>query len=193
MPTRRSRSRRTEAARKRRVGGRGSSARRVGSARAAPRSRSAEIARLLSLVDRAWSGPAWHGPAVLDALRGLGPDEAEARPIDGAHSIGELLLHMARWKRAVTERLGGRPDVPSTAENFPSFAAPDLPRALAALRREHRRLRAAIARLDPGELEAPPAGGRAARYLQAHGIVHHDLWHAGQIVLLRRARETSLR
>lgn len=142
---------------------------------------------MVDLVDRAWAGYAWHGPSVLEALEGVTAADAEARPVPGAHTIGELVLHMARWKRAVAARLGGRPDAPSDAENFPEFRARDWKRALGELRRAHAAVRVAIARLAPERLEEPAVSGGTACFLQAHGIVHHDLWHAGQILVLRRA------
>ena len=124
---------------------------------------------------------------MLEALEGITAADAAARPVARAHTIGELVLHMARWKRAVASRLGGRPDVPSDAENFPDFRARDWKKAVTELRRAHAALRAAIARLGPERLEEPAVPGGTACFLQAHGIVHHDLWHAGQILVLKRA------
>lgn len=149
--------------------------------------RRTELERLVDLVDRAWAGYTWHGPSVLEALDGVTAAEAEARPVARSHTIGELVLHMARWKRAVATRLGGRPDSPTDAENFPEFRARDWRRALAELRRAHGAVRDAIARLTPERFEEPAVPGGTACFLQAHGIVHHDLWHAGQILVLRRA------
>lgn len=152
--------------------------------------RRTELERLVDLVDRAWAGHAWHGPGVLEALEGVTAADAAARPVAKSHTIGELVLHMARWKRAVATRLGGRPDSPSDAENFPAFRSRDWRRALAELRRAHAAVRAAITRLPEARLEEPAVPGGTACFLQAHGIVHHDLWHAGQILTLRRALES---
>jgi uncharacterized damage-inducible protein DinB len=185
MPTARSRSRPTDA----RV-------RRASPARPARRPypkralRRTELERLIDLVDRAWAGYAWHGSSVLEALDGVTAADAAARPIERSHTIGELVLHMARWKRAVATRLGGQPDAPGEAENFPEFRAREWRSALAGLRRAHEAVRAAISRLAPERLEEPAVPGGTACFLQAHGIVHHDLWHAGQILVLRRALES---
>ena len=199
MPTGRSRSRRTDAGARRRAEAprraRAAGARAVPvrpAKRPYPKTvlRRTELERLIDLVDRAWAGYAWHGPSVLEALSGVTAADAEARPVANAHTIGELVLHMARWKRAVATRLGGRPDVPTDAENFPPFRARDWRRALAELRHAHAAVRAAIARLEPERFEVPAVPGGTAGFLQAHGIVHHDLWHAGQILVLRRALES---
>jgi len=157
-----------------------------------PRTRPAatpELARLIEMLDRAWEGPSWHGPSVGEALKGVTAAAAAARPIAASHSIGELVLHMAVWKKAVRIRLGGRAWSPAEAENFPTFGARGWSRARAALRREHAALRAAFLRLDSARLAEPAVPGGSAVYLQAHGVIHHDLWHAGQILVLRRALE----
>ena len=46
---------------------------------------------------RTIGGPMWHGPAIRELLVDVGPREAAARPIASAHSIWELVLHMATW------------------------------------------------------------------------------------------------
>jgi len=150
-----------------------------------------EITRLLALFESAFEGPSWHGPSVREALKGVTASQAAARPIAHAHTIGELVLHMATWKRAVANRIAGRPYSPSAAENFPEFRARDWTRARSTLRREHRALRAVLSRLGTARLSRPAVPGGSAVYLQAHGVVHHDLWHAGQIMTLRRALETA--
>jgi uncharacterized damage-inducible protein DinB len=144
---------------------------------------------MLELLDRAWKGPSWHGPSVREALEGVTAAQAAARPIPQAHTIGELVFHMATWKRAVAKRLRGMPYAPDAAENFPPFSEADWERALEALATEHRALRAAVARLTPARWTQPAVKGGSHSYLQAHGMVHHDLWHAGQIMVLRRALE----
>ncbi len=148
-----------------------------------------ERARLLDLFDRAWEGPSWHGPSVREALEGVSAADAAARPPGCPHSIGELVLHMAAWKRAVARRLRGRAWSPSDAENFPAFRARDWVRARATLAREHLALRAAVRGLRPAGLARPATAGGSVKYLQAHGVIHHDLWHAGQVMVLRRILE----
>jgi uncharacterized damage-inducible protein DinB len=155
----------------------------------APAEAGGELTRLLDLLDRAWRGSAWHGPSVEEALKGVSPSHAAARPIPEAHTIGELVLHMATWKRAVRMRLDGQPYSPSDEENFPPFSAGDWAEALGALEREHEALREAFQRITTARLMQPAVPNGSLVYLQAHGVVHHDLWHAGQILVLRRAIE----
>src|SRR5690348_12583481 len=78
-----------------------------------------ENARLADQVRRAFEGEAWHGDSVLELLRDVNPRMAAAKPIPNAHSIWELLLHIAAWDRTVIRRAGGATVNLSDAENFP--------------------------------------------------------------------------
>ena len=148
---------------------------------------SSEIDPILDQLQRAFTAQAWHGPAVLEVLAGLHEEATRRRPIRSAHSILEIVFHMAAWKDIVRRRLDG--------ETFEVTPEMDWPRpeegaeawtgALSSLDRAHARLRESIARFDPARLEQPPAGGSSA-YVLMHGVIQHDLYHAGQIALLRK-------
>lgn len=138
-----------------------------------------EANRIATQLRRAVHGPAWHGPSVRDALRGVSPAIAAARPIPDAHSIWELVLHSTAWIGIVRRRIEGRPPRITRAVNFPRVGrttARDWTRATAGLRREAARLERTLRSIDD---ERVP-------YLAAHGIVQHTIYHAGQIVLLKK-------
>ena len=141
--------------------------------------------RLQGQLRRVLDGEAWDGPPLRLALAGL-PDAAwDARPIPGAHTIHELVLHLAVWLDAAARRAGGDVgDVPD-ADDFPPPGAPadahDRLDAAAA------RLDAVLAALDPSALDAPTPGRYWTAYETAQGTVEHVAYHTGQIVLLRRA------
>ena len=149
---------------------------------------SSEIDRILDQLNRAYTAQAWHGPAVLEVLDGIDAEAARRRPIRSAHTILEIVVHMAAWKDIVRRRLEGekfdvRPEMdwPVPGEGATAWAA-----ALESLGRAHAGLRESIARFDPLRLDQAPAGGSIA-YVLMHGIIQHDLYHAGQIALLRKA------
>jgi uncharacterized damage-inducible protein DinB len=149
---------------------------------------SSEIDRILDQMNRAYTAQAWHGPAVLEVLAGIDDATARRRPIRTAHSILELVTHMTAWKDIVRRRLEGekfdvRPEMdwPAAGDGAAAW-----PAALESLERAHARLRESVARFDPQRLDQAPAGGSIA-YVLMHGIIQHDLYHAGQIALLRKA------
>lgn len=154
-----------------------------------------EIDRMLNQLDRAFRDDAWHGPAVLEALAGVDEKLANARPLAKAHSIWELVLHMAFWKEIVRERLKGLSPQVDERENFPEIKDPSPAawhRALARLETAHDTLRAEVARITDDQLDQIPVpGGRASRYTMIHGMVQHDLYHAGQIAILKKGRPAS--
>lgn len=79
-----------------------------------------EIARIADQLSRAYSGKAWHGPSLKFLLRGISAEQAAARLIPSAHSIWELVLHIAAWDRVACQRiLGGKRTSLPAKENFP--------------------------------------------------------------------------
>jgi len=147
-------------------------------------SRTVTISLLLEILDHGYEKKAWHGPNLKGALRGVSAKGAAWRPAPGRHNIRDLVLHAAYWKYAVRRRLGGekRGSFPVAGSNwFTSGGRPDekawrKDREL--LEREHRQLRATIAGLRSGKKRLPEA--------ILFGVAFHDVYHAGQIQLLKR-------
>ncbi|HEV2103561.1 MAG TPA: DinB family protein [Candidatus Acidoferrum sp.] len=142
---------------------------------------------ILALLEEGYSRKTWHGPNLRQSLKGVSAAQAARRPAPGRHNIWELALHSAYWKYAVRRRIEGgkRGSFILKGSNF--FARPEKEKAteaawradLALLEREHRALEAAIRRV----LKTP----RANKLLPAlYGVALHDIYHAGQIRLLRR-------
>src|SRR6266849_1727554 len=142
---------------------------------------------VLALLDEGYSRKTWHGPNLRQSLKGVTASQAARRPAPGRHNIWELALHSAYWKYAVRRRIEGgkRGSFILKGSNF--FARPEKGKATEAawsadkklLEREHRALRAAIAKVL-----RTPRGAKLLR--QLYGVAFHDIYHAGQIRLLRR-------
>ena len=157
----------------------------------ATKRRSEEIALLLALLDEAYDRPAWHGPNLRGAIRGLTPAEAAWVPAGGSNSIWRIVLHCAYWKYAVRRRiLGGikRGSFPREGSNWLAAPEPADARAwkadVALLDEQHRELRATVAALPPARLTERVARHTVARLI--YGVAAHDTYHAGQIRLLIR-------
>jgi len=149
-----------------------------------------EIERIEDQMTRAFEANAWHGPAVLEVLEAVSAEQAARRPIAAAHSIWELVLHMTTWKDVVVRRLGGDPvkEVPPEVD-FPRVTdtgAPAWTTALHGLSATHRRLLAALRTVRDDQLDQPSPGYRLSRYVLLQGVIQHDLYHAGQIAILRK-------
>jgi uncharacterized damage-inducible protein DinB len=151
-----------------------------------------EIERILDQLKRAYEGNAWHGPSVREALAGVTAQQAHARPIANAHSIWELVHHIAVWEGAGRRRLeGDRAAIDiSSPDDWPpandtSEAAWE--RAKAALDRGHEALRQEIERVGESRLDEPVLEGMSTVYVTLHGVIQHDLYHAGQIAMLKKA------
>jgi hypothetical protein len=142
---------------------------------------------------RALSGPAWHGPSVDEALAGVTAAEAAAYPIAGAHSIWELVGHLATWVRVPRRRLTSDTPIPAPtgAGDFPPAPpAPDESAWRAVVDDLHREvdlLRALVRGLPPAALDDIPPGHDVPAAVILHGVAQHLAYHGGQIALLRRA------
>jgi uncharacterized damage-inducible protein DinB len=150
-----------------------------------------EIEHIRDQLRRSHQGEAWYGPSVLEALDGLSAEQAAARPLAAGHTIFELVLHMVAWRNVARRRLEGeRVDSLPDKENFPQVVASGeevWKQALSRLDDSFTRLDEAIARFEEGGLQDPvPERGRSY-YTMLHGVIQHDIYHAGQIVLLRKA------
>jgi uncharacterized damage-inducible protein DinB len=149
-----------------------------------------EIRAIADQLKRAYEGEAWHGPSLKEILADVTAGQAARRPIASAHSIWEIVLHIAVWEGAVRARLEGDYVVDPAEGDWPAVG--DTTEAawkesLAKLESNHMRLREAIDRLDGARLFEPLAEGKPSAYFTLHGIIQHGLYHAGQIAMLKKA------
>ena len=140
---------------------------------------------LLDVLDCAFEKKSWHGATLSGALRGVSARQAAARAAPGTKCVWEQVLHAAYWKhralRVLTAGAAGR--FPRKGSNWPALPAQATEAAWAAdvelLRDLHLRLRGTVAKLPPHCLTPKTVW-------LIHGAAAHDLYHAGQIKLLRR-------
>jgi hypothetical protein len=150
----------------------------------------ADIAFLLQLLREAYEEKTWHGPNLRQALRGVPAREVSWRPGRNCHNIWEETTHAAYWKYMARKRLLGErnPSFALKGRNFfpsPQPASETAWRAaLELLDTEHRKLVAVVA--DPRH-----AAVVRKRTKMVLGIAYHDVYHAGQIRLLRRLQESK--
>ncbi len=152
--------------------------------------RKSEAARIADQLRRAFYGSAWHGPAVLQLLKDVDATTAAATPLEDVHSIWELVVHIAAWDRAGLRRLGGEKCQLKGPANFPRVPAPSEAawrEAVAAAKHTHDTLVETVAALSDKRLRDRVPGKRYDFYHMLHGIAQHELYHAGQIAILKKA------
>jgi uncharacterized damage-inducible protein DinB len=165
--------------------------------RALHRNRSADVTPidlLLKQLDQAYDRRSWHGTNLRGSIRGLSARDAAWRPRPGRHNIHEVVVHAAYWKYAVRRRLTAatRGSFPLKGSNWFLREAADESQWRADVRlleQMHRTLRSAVAQVDPATLESPAQGASVTIQALVSGIIAHDLYHAGQIQLLKRLRK----
>jgi uncharacterized damage-inducible protein DinB len=157
-----------------------------------------EVLRIVDQFQREHDGDPWHGSPLRTILEGVGAKQAAAHLIAGGHSIWELVLHITGWKKEVARRIGGAPAGMPEDGDWPDVGAPTEARwrsALEALERAQRNLIAAIEKLPEEKLfeptndpRNPELGVGVSHYVLLHGAVQHDVYHAGQIAILKKHR-----
>jgi uncharacterized damage-inducible protein DinB len=153
-----------------------------------------EAARLADQIHRAFAGDAWHGDSLRELLNGVDAVTAAAHPVKGAHSIWELVLHIAAWDGAVRKRAGGAAVELPDEENFPPVSDKSEAawrKAIEHLNRTHDDLVKAVAAFPNARLQEQVPGKTESYhnfFYMFSGIVQHELYHAGQIALLKKAQ-----
>jgi len=152
-----------------------------------------DIGQLLFLIDTAYDHVSWHGTNLRGSIRGVTPAQAVWRPGPRRHNIWELVVHSAYWKYVAWRRLTGAARG-SFAEDGSNWFVRPKEKTLAAWKADlamlgatHRTLREAVAEIDPRDLDrATSKSSRSTRRALITGVAAHDIYHAGQIQLLKR-------
>jgi uncharacterized damage-inducible protein DinB len=146
---------------------------------------------LAEQLRRAFDGNAWPGPALLELLADVDAATAATKPIADVHSIWELVLHIAAWDAASLRRLAGEICQPDGTDNFPVPPKPTAAawrKAVSDAKRIHNQLVKTVASLPGSRLRDRVPGKKYDFYFMLHGVAQHELYHAGQIAILKKAQ-----
>ena len=153
--------------------------------------KSREVQQLLSILDQAYDRRSWHGTNLRGSIRGVSAGQASWRPRSGRHNVWEIVVHSAYWKYAAWRRLAGerRGSFPLKGSNWfprPQQTDEQLWRAdIALLDQMHRLLRESVNNLGASDLSLIAKGSKVTNAFIVSGVAAHDLYHAGQIQLLK--------
>lgn len=147
---------------------------------------------MLQALDEAFEKKSWHGTNLRGSLRGITAEQAAWRPAPGRHSIQEIVVHAAYWKHVLHRSISGAKRGGFALKGHDWFSREGADEAawkadIALLIEEHRVLRSAIEAIDPKKLDHIARKKYTIRKM-VHGAAAHDLYHAGQIQLLKRLR-----
>jgi hypothetical protein len=159
--------------------------------------RNSEITNLLTIIDQAFDHTSWHGTNLRGSIRRVTAKDAAWRPAPGRHNIWETVVHASYWKYIVRRRLLSEAKGSFVLKGSNWFERPlagKLSEAawkadVALLVDTHQTLRAAIEQFPVRELHKTPADSKVSNFSLISGIAAHDLYHAGQIQLLKRLRK----
>lgn len=152
---------------------------------------------LILQLEQAFDHRSWHGTNLFGSIRGISPEQAAWRPAAERHNVWEIIVHAAYWKYSVYRRL-----VDEAKGSFPLKGSNWFPRPIEAtsaelkadirlLRDFHNKLLAGVHQFKPKRLDDRPVGSKVTFRDLIVGVAAHDLYHAGQIQLLKRLRQPS--
>ncbi len=149
-----------------------------------------ETQRIVDQMDRAMNGEAWHGPHLEELLKDVSAAQAAEHPIAGAHSIWELVNHIAAWNLILASRASGTVVNVTTEQDWPPVtdtSTASWTKTLENLRAARAKLRGNVEKMNDAQLDNIAPGKDHTLYVMLHGGVQHDLYHAGQIAILKKA------
>ena len=146
---------------------------------------------------QAFDARSWHGTNLWGSIRSITAEEAAWRPQAGRHNVWELTVHAAYWKYRVYRLVSEAPPRNFDLRGSNFFLRPD-PTGQGGweddrerLRAWHNRLLAAVEDFPSDRLPEPVGSNGHTFEGLILGAASHDLYHAGQIQLLKRLREGS--
>src|SRR5208337_652805 len=149
-----------------------------------------EPERILAQYDRVMNGDAaWHGDPIWRILEGISAKAAAHRPLADVHAIWEIVLHMIFWEGVAARRLAGQRAGLNEALNFPAPPSPtesNWQKTLEQFRASNQEFRSALQALDAARVDELSAAGKRSFYDEVHGLIQHNVYHAGQIALLKK-------
>lgn len=150
-----------------------------------------ETQRILAEYDRVMRGnAAWHGDPIWQILGTISAESAAKRPLAAAHSIWEIVMHMTFWEGVADQRLSGQRAGLVEELNFPAqpeATAENWQNTLDEFRQSNAQFREALSKMDAASLDDLSAAGKRSFYEEAHGLIEHHVYHAGQIAMLQKA------
>jgi len=149
------------------------------------------IERILDQLNRAWGGPSWTGVDIRPLLDDVTDAQVRAHPLPDVHSIIELVAHMTATMDLVAYRLAGNPKELTSEEDWRDVTQLPWAAAIEEMENAESRLSDAIARLSVDDLDRIVTGREYTTYVMVHGVIQHNLYHAGQIAILKKALLSS--
>jgi len=149
-----------------------------------------EIPRILDQLERAFEGDAWHGPSLRELLKGVTARQANSKSPFSSHSIWEIILHITAEQDVTRRRLVGETvaDLPPELDwpRIPDSSETAWQQTIDCLVESKKKLRQSISQMSDDRLEEIVPGKGYSAYVLLHGVIQHNIYHAGQIAILKK-------
>lgn len=154
------------------------------------------VERIKNLLNTTFHGSAWHGSSVLELTKGL-PANLAAFKAGNVHTIAELIYHMTSWRIFAVKRLQGDDsyNIDDEKLNWGNFAKIDqfeLETLMMEMTLSQDELVKELEEKTDDFLDKIVPGSDYSYYTLIHGIIHHDLYHSGQIAIIKKLASKSI-
>ena len=145
--------------------------------------------RLSKLFTDLYNGDPWLGVTIMDTLKDISPAQACKKIAPERNSIWQIINHMISWRENVLLRVQGN-QISSPNNNYITDITDTSQKAwketLARLENSQQQWISFLQDFDKKSFDTIYAPNGMSYYEHINGILQHDAYHLGQIVLLSK-------
>lgn len=148
-----------------------------------------ETQRIQSLFTELYHGQPWLNVTLHDTLSRITSEQAVKRPVKDANTIWEIVIHMIAWRKNVLQRIQGKVvETPSNnyIEKVKHNSEEAWQKTLEALETSQKEWLYTLNTCTEADFKNEYPANNLTYYQHIHGIIQHDAYHLGQIVLLAK-------
>ncbi|MFB3387892.1 DinB family protein [Flavobacterium sp. LAR06] len=148
-----------------------------------------ESKRVSNLYQSIYNGNPWLEVTLADTLRNVTAEQAYKKANPNLNTIWEIVNHLIQWRRNILRRVQGE-IVTTPDHNYfvpiidPSEASWE--QSLQSLEKSQELWTAFFNDFDDADFDKIDPNNNHNFYEDIHGIIQHDVYHLGQIVILKK-------
>lgn len=144
-----------------------------------------------------YNGSPWYGETLEAKLNDVTDKNAFLQPVDVAHSVAEIVCHMTYWRKGLLSHLEGDGTFTPAVESPDNWVSVDTltkegwKKIFDDFNQSQKKTTQLLAKQNDEFLAKEYSKGSTFEYL-IQGIIDHDVYHLGQIGLVKKLNSISL-
>jgi len=148
-----------------------------------------ETKRIAKLFEDLYNGRPWVDVTIMDTLKNISAEQSAKKIIPERNSIWQIINHMIAWRENVLLRVQGNEMITPNNNYFTQLeiiSETEWQKALERLVNSQEQWIHFLENFDESQFDKIYASNKMTYYEHIHGILQHDAYHLGQIVLLSK-------